>query len=116
MRLPRAAAAVAVLVAGVVAGCAPGGTAPPAPPGDAELARGREIWVERCARCHGADGSGGAGPRLAGRVREAYPEPADQIRVVTEGRRGMPAFGDVLDDDDIAAVVRYTREVLSAGG
>ena len=44
-----------------------------------------------------------------------YPDPADQIAVVTNGRGGMPAFGEKLSEEEIAAVVEYTRTVLAGG-
>jgi mono/diheme cytochrome c family protein len=75
---------------------------------------GAAIFGDNCAGCHGGDGSGGIGPRLAGgRVVARYPDPADQIAVVTNGRGGMPAWGDKLTDEQIAAVVEYTRTVLA---
>jgi mono/diheme cytochrome c family protein len=71
------------------------------------------VIVSRCQTCHGASGGGSVGPKLSdGRVVEQYPDVADQIEVVTEGRGSMPAFGEKLDPDEIEAVVRYTREVL----
>jgi mono/diheme cytochrome c family protein len=77
---------------------------------------GAAIFGERCAGCHGGDGSGGIGPRLAGgRVVERFPDADDQVAVVTEGRGGMPAFSGKLTDDEIAAVVDYTRTVLAGG-
>jgi mono/diheme cytochrome c family protein len=41
-----------------------------------------------------------------------FPDPAAQIAVVTDGRRGMPSFATRLSADEIAAVVEYTRTVL----
>jgi mono/diheme cytochrome c family protein len=71
------------------------------------------VYEDQCARCHDADGSGGAGPALNdGAVAEEFPEPAGQRAVIAEGVGGMPAFGDRLSDAEIDAVVRYTREVL----
>ena len=91
--------------------------APAAPAEAVEAAGGIDgaaVFADNCAACHGGDGSGGIGPRLAGgRVVTVYPDPADQIAVVTTGRGGMPAFGDKLTDDEIAAVVDYTRTVLA---
>ena len=91
--------------------------APAAPAEIVEAAGGIDgaaVFADNCAACHGGDGSGGIGPRLAGgRVVTVYPDPADQIAVVTTGRGGMPAFGDKLTDDEIAAVVDYTRTVLA---
>ena len=56
----------------------------------------------------------GQGARGAG----AYPALADNPRVATapylivtivRGRGGMPPFGAMLDDDQVAAVVNYVR-------
>jgi mono/diheme cytochrome c family protein len=75
---------------------------------------GAVIFGQRCAGCHGGDGSGGIGPRLAGgRVVADFPDPQQQIAVVTNGRGGMPAFGKRLSGEEIAAVVDYTRTVLA---
>ncbi len=73
---------------------------------------GGDLFGARCAGCHGGDGSGGIGPRLAGRMVERFPDPAAQITTVTEGRRGMPAFGGRLSAEEIAAIVEYTRTIL----
>jgi mono/diheme cytochrome c family protein len=117
MRTPtlrRLAIAVAVVLTAV--SCA--GTPPEVPAGpdgkpDPVLAVGRDVFGARCASCHGSGGGGGTGPRLAGTVLETYPDVADQALVVTDGRQSMPAFGGTLNNEQIEAVVRYTREVLS---
>jgi mono/diheme cytochrome c family protein len=93
-------------------------TPPPAAHPDAVAAAGgvdgAAIFGQRCAGCHGGDGSGGIGPRLAGgRVVADFPEPQDQIDVVSNGRGGMPAFGERLKPEEVAAVVEYTRTVLA---
>ncbi len=95
-------------------------TAPPAAPAAvAAAAPGVDsagLYGDRCAGCHGGDGSGGIGPKLnGGRVVAQFPNTADQVAVVTDGRRGMPAFGARLTADEIAAIVEYTRAVLAAG-
>jgi mono/diheme cytochrome c family protein len=93
-------------------------TPPPAVAADAVAAGGLEgaaFYGQSCAGCHGGDGSGGIGPRLAGgRVVANFPDPQDQIAVVTNGRGGMPAFAERLSAEEIAAVVEYTRTVLAA--
>lgn len=74
---------------------------------------GAALYSTNCASCHGADGGGGVGPALGGgAVVEAYPDEADQIAVVTDGRNGMPGFGNDLADEEIQAVVAYTRDEL----
>ena len=116
MRRPIGAAwLVLATIAGSV-GCA--ASAPEVPVGpdgaaDPVLVEGRDVWVANCSRCHGAGGGGGRGPRLDdGLMVDAYPDPADEIALVAAGRGQMPAFADRLDDAEIEAVVRYTREVL----
>lgn len=80
--------------------------------GGADL--GAEVYAASCAGCHGADGGGGAGPQLSdGAVVDAFPDEADQVAVVTDGRGGMPAFGERLSAEEIAAVVAYTRTDLA---
>ena len=80
---------------------------------DQELTLGRDVYGARCANCHGSSGGGGSGPRLAGILVEIYPNPADQTRVIRQGRNNMPSFAGTLSAESISAVVRYTREVLS---
>jgi cytochrome c oxidase cbb3-type subunit 3 len=68
------------------------------------------VFADRCSGCHGPDGGGGRGPQLSdGRVAAAYPDIEDQIVVVTEGRDGMPSFADRLTEDEIRAVVAFSR-------
>ena len=73
---------------------------------------GQAIFETRCASCHGADGGGGFGPTLAGVVVQRFPNVADQVAVVTNGRGSMPSFADSLTPAQIAAVVEYTRTKL----
>lgn len=71
------------------------------------------MFASQCGACHGDDGSGGFGPKLSdGAVVEAFPDPADQIEIITEGRNGMPPFGNDLTADEIEAIVEYTRSEL----
>jgi len=74
---------------------------------------GAAVYSDNCASCHGSDGSGGFGPALAaGAVVDAFPDPADQIAVITDGRNGMPDFGGSLSPEEIQAVTDYTRAEL----
>lgn len=96
------------LSAGValIGGCATGGG------GDDEetsIARGETLYARNCAGCHGGDGTGGGNfPALAGNDAVTG-GPAPVIEIVVEGEGSMPAFGDELDDEEIAAVVSYIR-------
>lgn len=91
----------------------------PAPPEAVAASGGIDaaaLFGRSCGGCHGGDGSGGIGPRLAGgRMVERFADPLDQIAVITNGRGGMPAFGTRLSAEEIEAIVEYTRTVLAGG-
>ena len=98
--------AVAIVVIGGGGGGGGGDTAAGGPPDSGAL------YERHCANCHAIDGAGAVGPKLAdGRVVRRYPDVADQIEVIAEGRvdAGMPPFGEVLTDEQIEAVAEYTR-------
>ena len=72
---------------------------------------GEDLFVNVCRGCHMTDGRGAAGagtyPSLAGNKKlEAGGYP---VTVVVNGQRGMPAFGAMMSDDQVAAVVNYLR-------
>ena len=73
---------------------------------------GAEVFANRCASCHGKDAEGGLGPQLSGgRMVLRFPEIADQIAVISNGRGGMPGFGDRLSAEEIEAVAEYERSL-----
>lgn len=82
---------------------------PEGPPAPKSL--GARVFSANCAVCHGSDGGGGAAPSLE-KIAHVYPNVADQIAVVTNGRSGMPAWGGQLTTAEIEAVVDYTRTGL----
>lgn len=72
---------------------------------------GEELFANVCQGCHMPDATGASGagsyPALAGNKNlesGSYP-----IFLVVNGRRGMPAFGDMMTDGQVAAVVNYLR-------
>jgi len=72
---------------------------------------GEALYADICQGCHmpGGRGAVGAGayPALAGNPRlesVGYP-----LTLVINGRNGMPAFGELLTDQQVAAVVNYVR-------
>jgi len=75
---------------------------------------GRGIYAAFCLTCHGADGQGGVGPRLAGVMETKYPDIEDQIAVVTDGTGRMPAFRGNLSTAEIRKVVEYERTGLGS--
>ncbi|MGZ5871749.1 MAG: c-type cytochrome [Bradyrhizobium sp.] len=72
---------------------------------------GEELFAAVCQGCHMSDGKGATGagnyPSLAGNSHleaSGYP-----IVVVVNGQRGMPPFGAMMSDEQVAAVVNYVR-------
>ncbi len=105
--------APATTAAEATGGDSGGATETPAAPA-ADMALGQSVFEANCAVCHGQNGEGGVGPQLGGGAAVAnFPDPADQIAVVTDGRNAMPAWGSSLSEEEIAAVVAYEREGLS---
>jgi mono/diheme cytochrome c family protein len=81
--------------------------------GAAKSGPGYDVYLANCARCHGQDGQGGVGPKLAGgAVVKAFPNRADQIRLVEDGEGTMPSFKGDLSPAEIQEVVDYTRTGL----
>ena len=75
---------------------------------------GAAIYAQNCARCHGVDGRA---QTRKGRETDAVdftsddwsPDAAHDARIVTTGKRSMPAFGRRLSAAQINAVVQYIR-------
>jgi len=72
---------------------------------------GEALYADICQGCHMAGGMGavgaGAYPALARNPKLAttgYP-----LFLVIRGRKGMPPFGNLLTDQQVAAVVNYIR-------
>ena len=104
--------------------------AAPAPPyqrdvnaqADAFLAAGARLYRQQCVECHGENGAGQAPhyPALAGNRALSQDPAVNAIRIVLNGgfapatagnRRpyGMPPFGHVLSDAEVAQLVSYLR-------
>jgi mono/diheme cytochrome c family protein len=72
---------------------------------------GEALYNATCAGCHMPDGKGAQG---AGHYPALADNPAVEavpyiIGNVLHGRKAMPSFGDAMNDDQVAAVVNYTR-------
>ena len=82
------------------------------------IARGRSVFTAQCSQCHGSGAAGAKGyPNLldndwlwGGSIDEITYTVRHGIRNETDGDARwsqMPAFADVLSDDEIAATVEY---------
>ena len=80
--------------------------------GTAKSGPGYDVFLANCARCHGQDGQGGIGPKLAGVVTTDFPDAQAEIAVVRDGRASMPSFKNDLSATQIQDVVAYTRTQL----
>ena len=72
---------------------------------------GETVYNAVCAGCHMPDGEGavGAGEYPALAENPLLEAPAYPVNVVVNGQGGMPPFGSLLDDQQIADVVNYIR-------
>ena len=82
----------------------------------------KENWTSHCAKCHGEDGKGQAamGKKLGvkdytdAKVQEKMKD-EEMAKATKEGVKDadgkikMKAFGDVLTDDEIKALVKHVR-------
>lgn len=90
-----------------------------APP--AVLERGREVYAQHCAQCHGRQGEGRGGfVALAGRRAVTLEHADNLVQMLVHGGyapatrgnprpHGMPPFAQQLSDADMAAVLSYIR-------
>jgi len=71
---------------------------------------GEELWEGTCAKCHGLDGEGGFGPKIAG---TELIENADSIeKLLREGRGAMPPVGRGWNDTEMDALTDYLEQDL----
>src|SRR3989475_13129929 len=77
---------------------------------------GRQVFVSRCATCHGSDGNGGElGPAIATRVPSLAD---DNLRSLF--RQGLPAAGmppfPSVSDTEVGDLIRYLRTLRPRSG
>ena len=87
------------------------------------LGRGAKVYEQQCEACHGERGQGVPSiyPALAGNRAVLMDLPNNLVQIVRKGGFspstagnpqpfGMPPFGQVLSNEDIAAVITYVRQ------
>lgn len=93
-----------------------------APDGERILRQGASLYEKHCVDCHKASGAGEPPhiPALSGNHAVMLASPVNPIRTVMHGGYppstlgnprpfGMPPFGNILSDEDVAAVVSFVR-------
>ena len=97
-------------------------TLPAGPQFEKVLSLGKTLYETHCMECHGADGKGLPPhyPPLDGNRALTMDEAVNPIRIVLNGGfapvtagnprpYGMPPYGHVMKDEEVAAVVSYVR-------
>jgi mono/diheme cytochrome c family protein len=99
----------------------PASTTPSASTGQAPAGDlGAKVYTERCVLCHGPNGKGD-GPAAAG----LNPKPRNHtdgsymnsrtdeqlLQVIRNGKGAMPAWGKVLSEEEIQAVLKHVRSL-----
>ena len=72
---------------------------------------GEELWEGTCAKCHGLDGEGGYGPRIAGTALVQDPAAIEKL-VRQGGRIAMPPVGRDWNDTEMDALTDYLEQNL----
>ena len=91
---------------GESAGSAPYGDQAPADDGEGAATEGETVFTDNCGSCHtlsAAGTSGSIGPNLDDTSLDASAIEG----IVEDGTASMPAFGDALSEEEIAAVAEF---------
>lgn len=80
---------------------------------DELMERGETVYQRNCLACHGAKGEGGVGPAIADSAI-ATGELGEHLNVGVNGVAGsaMQAFGGIINDVEMAAVITYQRNAF----
>ncbi len=81
----------------------------------ADLELGKKIYAAKCASCHGPDGKGNA--KMAGMLKVTIPDLTgnvrksddDLLKLLSDGKKPMPAFGKGLSKAELDAVLHYAK-------
>lgn len=88
----------------------------------AGLPDGRDVFIRQCVACHGESGKGDGPAAIAFDPKPANLTDSSRMGALTDdqllevlrnGKGPMPAFGKLLSDEDILAVLEYVRALSS---
>ncbi|HUS83909.1 MAG TPA: c-type cytochrome [Anaerolineales bacterium] len=79
------------------------------------IQHGVGLYADSCEACHGAAGQGtGDGPPLNTSTLFAERALDDVLRIIQEGKGGMPTFGELLPEEDQLVLAAYVRSLATA--
>ncbi|MGI9174474.1 MAG: c-type cytochrome, partial [Rhodothermales bacterium] len=80
---------------------------------DGDDPSGADLYAQYCATCHGADLSGGNGSNLSDGEWTSGSTLEKIHQNIKNGMadRGMPAFGETLDDGEIDRIIDHIQDV-----
>ncbi len=84
----------------------------------ADVEAGKAIYGKKCANCHGEDGTGNA--KMAEKLKVEIPDiskpskksDAEIMKLLSEGKKPMPAFSKSLDPAAIDNVFAYAKTLV----
>lgn len=73
---------------------------------------GQSVYTQQCSRCHGSNGKLGMGGAKDLSITQLSPDEMQQI--IRNGAKGgmMPAYGEVLSNEEIIAVSTYIEKSI----
>jgi putative heme-binding domain-containing protein len=83
----------------------------------ADIAKGKQLFLGMCSRCHGLTGGGGEGPNLNRPVLTHATDDQSLLAIIREGipDRGMPRVRR-MTDPELTALAAYVRSLAHTGG
>jgi cytochrome c6 len=101
---------MAVIITFSVTGCSfnepktqPVATSPPIK--ENAVVHGKVLFEEKCVLCHGGDGT--AGISDAANLRTSTLDTLSILKIITNGKNTMPAFGEQLGTGEIEQITSY---------
>jgi len=69
------------------------------------LSAGQAIFEQKCTACHGSNGTSGIGN--AANLQTSKLDSSTVLKVITEGRAGMPSFATQLTKNELTTLSSY---------
>lgn len=117
LRIISCVVALGMMIGGLLAYAQENGAAPqklnPYTGNAQAIAEGQDLYKQlNCYGCHGMRGGGGMGPNLTDETWQTGDgSDANLMAQVRDGKGKMPAFKDVIDDDQAWKIIAFVRSL-----